>query len=43
MEYDGADLVAGGEVDGGHRADRLPVEDDVLRADAVLGPGTRKR
>ena len=37
MEDDGADLVPGGQVDGGHGADALAVQDDVLRGNAVLG------
>lgn len=35
VQDDRADLVARGEVDRGHGADALAVEDDVLRADAV--------
>ena len=38
MEDHGADLVLGGEVHGGHGADALAVEDDVLGRDSQPSP-----
>ena len=38
VEDDGADLVPAGQVHGGHGADALPVQDDVLGRDAEACP-----
>lgn len=39
VEDDGGTFVASGQVDGGHRADALTVQDDVLRRHSVPGGG----
>ena len=39
VQYDGGHLVASRQVHGGHGADALPVQDDVLRGHAVPGEG----
>lgn len=39
MEHDGSALIAGRQVNGGHRANALSVQNDVLRADPVPGGG----
>ena len=38
MKNHGPDLVLGGQVHGGHSADALAVEDDVLGRDSQPGP-----
>lgn len=43
MENHGGALVARRQVHGGHRADALTVQDDILRADAIAGQGEEQR
>lgn len=43
VQHHGAHLVARRQVHGGHGADALPVQDDVLRADPVAGAQRRPR